>query len=85
MSRIFFFILSCCLIGWLFCNIDPDKTYSWYAGIWHGMFIVPNFIRSIFTDALYKAENYKTAYNVFYWVFSIICVLSTIFGGIGNK
>ena len=59
------YILVSCLVGWLLCNIDPDKTYTWYSGIWHGMFFISNFIRSWFTDALYKAESYTAAYNVF--------------------
>ena len=82
---IFFYILACCLVSWLFCDIDSKKTYSWYAGIWHGIFIIPNFIRSLFTDALYKAEHYTAAYNVFYWISSIMSVLITIFGGGSRK
>ena len=73
-------VLICCFVSWLFCNIDNEKMYSWYAGIWHGIFIVPNFVRSLFTDALYKAEHYTAAYNVFYWIFSIVSVTATIFG-----
>ena len=72
------------LLGWAFCDIDPDKTYSWYSGIWHGLFFVANWIRSWFGDALYKAESYTTAYNVFYWIFSILSVLG-LFGGSSRK
>ncbi len=25
-------------VSYFFCDIDPDVTYSWYAGIWHGLF-----------------------------------------------
>lgn len=73
-------ILVYCLIGWLVCNIEPGKEYTWYSGIYHGIFFVINFIRSLFTDALYKAEIYTTAYNVFYWIFSILAVFSFFFG-----
>lgn len=73
-------ILTYCFVGWLLCDIHPGETYSWYSGIWHGCFIVPNFIRSLFGDVLYKADFYTTAYNIFYWIFSIITVLSFIFG-----
>mgnify|MGYP003400363497 CR=1 FL=1 len=45
-TRIFVFIFLSCFIGWLLCDIDPNKTYTWYSGIWHGMFFIPNFIRS---------------------------------------
>ena len=38
-----------------------------------------------FTDALYKAEHYTAAYNVFYWISSIMSVLITIFGGGSRK
>ena len=51
-------------LGWLFCDIDSDKYYTWYSGIWHGLFFIPNLLRSWFGDALYKANNYSTAYNV---------------------
>lgn len=70
------YILVSCLVGWLLCNIDPDKTYTWYSGIWHGMFFISNFIRSWFTDALYKAESYTAAYNVFWWIFTGLSVFS---------
>ncbi len=79
-SRIIITILVYCLLGWLFCDIEPGKEYTWYSGIWHGLFFVINFVRSWFTDALYKADNYTTAYNVFYWIFSISSVLG-FFGG----
>lgn len=61
-----------CVIGWCFCDIDPVKEYSWYSGIWHGIFSAANAVKCIFTDSLFKAEEYTTAYNVFYWIFSII-------------
>lgn len=57
--------------AWLLCDIEPDKTYTWYSGIWHGMFFIVNIIRSMFTDALFKATDYTTAYNVFYWISAI--------------
>lgn len=77
-KRILIIILVYCFFGWLFCDINPVKEYTWYSGIWHGMFFPVNFVRSLFTDALYKAEVYTTAYNVFYWIFSILSVLGLI-------
>ena len=74
------YILVSCLVGWLLCNIDPDKTYTWYSGIWHDMFFISNFIRSWFTYALYKAESYTAAYNVFWWIFTGLSVFSFFFG-----
>lgn len=81
LSRIVITILVYSIAGWLLCNIDPDKEYIWYSGIWHGLFFVPNLIRSWFTDAIYKAETYTAAYNFFYWVVCIISVLGFLFGG----
>lgn len=83
--RLIITVLVYSFLGWLLCDIDPDKEYSWYSGIWHGLFFVANFIRSIFFDALYKAENYTTAYNIFYWIFSILSVFGFFFGGSGSS
>ena len=69
---IIFFILVSCFAGWLLCDIAPNETYTWYSGIWHGLFFFQNLILSWFTDALYKAEYYTTAYNVFWWFFTFI-------------
>jgi hypothetical protein len=77
--RLIITILVYSFIGWLLCNIDAAKEYAWYSGIWHGMFFIPNLIRSWFSDALYKAEFYTTAYNVFYWIFSILSVIGFLF------
>lgn len=79
--RIVVTILVYSFLGWLLCDINPNKEYGWLSGIWHGIFFVANWIRSLFWDSLYKAECYTTAYNVFYWIFSVISVLSFIFGG----
>ena len=48
-------VLVYCFFGWLLCDIVPGKEYTWYSGIWHGLFFVVNLVRSWFTDALYKA------------------------------
>lgn len=66
-----FLILASCLAAWLLCDIEPNETYTWYSGIWQGLFSFPNFILSLFTDTLCKAELYTTAYNVFWWIFAI--------------
>ena len=79
MTRIIITILVYSFFGWLLCDIDAAKDYSWYSGIWHGLFFFPNWIRSWFSDALYKAESYTTAYNVFYWIFSILSVIHFAF------
>lgn len=57
--------------SYFLCDISPDITYTWYSGIWHGLFFLPNWMWNGFRDNLYKAENYTTAYNVLWWIFSI--------------
>lgn len=79
--RIVITILVYSFLGWLLCDINPNKEYGWLSGIWHGIFFIANWIRSLFWDSFYKAECYTTAYNVFYWIFSLISVFSFIFGG----
>jgi hypothetical protein len=79
--RIIIKIIVMCFVGWLLCDIHANESYYWYSGIWHGMFLPVNFVRSlIFNDVLYKAIIYTTAYSVFYWIFGVISVLSVIFG-----
>ena len=85
MLRLVITIAVYCFLGWLLCDIDPSETYSWYSGIWHGLFFIPNLIRSWFGDALFKAEDYTTAYNVFYWIFAVLSVLGSVFGGSGSN
>ena len=75
------YVLVSGLIGWLLCDIDVEKVYTWYSGIWHGLFFVPNFIRHLVWNSPYKAEFYTTAYNIFYWIVSIISTFDFIFGG----
>ena len=80
-TRIIITIIVYCFFGWLLCDIEPGKEYTWYSGIWHGMFFVVNLVRSWFTNSLYKAEIYTPSYNVFYWIFSVFSVLGFLFGG----
>ena len=84
-TRILISIIVYCLAGWLFCDIDPTNHYEWYHGIWHGLFFVANFVRSFFMNCVYKASDYTTAYNVFYWIFSISSVLGALGGGAGSR
>ncbi len=79
LTRLYIYIAVMCLVGWLFCDINPEKTYTWYSGIWHGLFFIPNLIRSWFGDALYKANFYTDAYNVWWWITTIMSCISTIF------
>ncbi len=81
LSRILIYVCVSMFFGWLLCDIDPEKTYTWYSGIWHGLFFIPNLIRSWFSDAIFKANYYTTGYNDWWWVTVIFSCFSFIFGG----
>lgn len=71
------------ILATLFCKINPEETYYWYSGIWHGMFFIPNLLlHCFFSNALYKANVYTMAYNINWWIFTIffsyICMLVVI-------
>ena len=69
------------VIAKFFGDIDPEKTYTWYSGIWHGMIFIPNLVRSWFGDALYKANYYTTGYNIWWWILVVVNVWQALFGG----
>ena len=70
-----------CLLTTKICFINPDKNYTWYSGIWHGMFVIPHWIVSWFSDEIYcKAPNATTAYSIWWWI-SFLFVGLTILGG----
>lgn len=83
--RLIIQLLLWMLISYWLCDINPNETYSWYSGIWHGMFFIPNFLRSLSSNALYKAEYYTTAYNIWWWLSTIVFTMSSIFGEKGNN
>ena len=59
------------LVCWIF-NIEGDKEYGWFAGAWHGVWMVYNWIRSLFFDGVFvKAPIHTSAYNIFWWFFAI--------------
>ncbi len=71
-------ILVYYLIAYFFCSIDPEKTYSWYSGIWHGLFLLPNAIMSLFSDSIYvKAPNGTTAYYVFFYITAFLSLATS--------
>ena len=64
------------------CHISPEKTYYWHAGIWHGLFVIPNWIASWFIHGVYcKAQHYTTAYNIWWWIVSVSQIFGFVFGG----
>lgn len=49
------------IIARLWIDIDPLEEYTWYYGIIHGLFAIPNWIYSFFDhDVLCKAQLYTT-------------------------
>lgn len=77
--------LAFCLLTANICFINPHKNYTWYSGIWHGIFVIPNWIISWFTNDIYcKAPNSSTAYSIWWWI-SFILVGLGIFGGSSRK
>lgn len=77
-------LIACLVASWL-CDINSGTTYSWYHGIWHGIFFIPNLIRSIFTDAIFKAELYSSTYNIFWWITVVFEVLGILIGGFSKQ
>lgn len=77
--------LAFCLLTTKLCNINSDETYYWYSGIWHGIFVIPNWVLSWFTDDIYcKAPNSTTAYNIWWWI-SFIFIGLGILGKSNNR
>jgi hypothetical protein len=74
-----------CMITTKVCYISPNKTYSWYSGIWHGIFIIPHWVVSWFSDDIYcKAPNSTLAYSLWWW-FSFVFIGMGIFGKNSNR
>lgn len=73
--------LAFCLLTVKICYIDSNKSYTWLSGIWHGLFVIPHWIVSWFSDDIYcKAPNSTTAYSVWWWITFVFTNLG-IFGG----
>lgn len=62
-----------CFLSLQLCDININKEYSWYSGIWHGIFVVPKWVFSFFIDApiIFKARNSSIGYSIFWWIFLI--------------
>lgn len=46
---------------------------------------IPNWFRSWFGDAMYKANYYTTGYNVWWWITTFFSSVSFIIGGANYK
>ncbi len=77
--------LAFCLLSNRICYINPEKTYTWYSGIWHGIFVIPNWVMTWFADDIYcKAPLRTAAYHVWWWI-SFIFIGLSVFGGGSNQ
>lgn len=78
--------LAFCLLSTKICFINPDKSYTWYSGIWHGLFVIPHWIVSWFSDEIYcKAPNATTAYSIWWWLTFVFSTLSILGGSSRNR
>jgi len=78
--------LAFCLLSTKICYINPVKSYKWYSGVWHGIFVIPHWIVSWFSDDIYcKAPNATTAYSIWWWISFIFGGLSILGGGRRNR
>jgi len=62
-----------CFIANKWCHISPSVEYDWYMGIWHGIFIVPNWAMSLVLDKhiLCQAPHHTAAYMIWWWILLI--------------
>lgn len=69
-----------CVIAYFIASISEYKEYSWYMGIWHALFVVPNFLLHCFYDSniLYYAKEHTTAYGIFFWLVFVIGIIPGI-------
>ena len=62
------------LAAYFFCHINSGVTYTWYSGIWHGIFWFPNLVMSLFSDSIYfKAPLCTTGYSICFYVTIVFC------------
>lgn len=66
-------------IACLICNIDASDSYSWLSGLFHGLFILPNYIRYLYDDdILWYANFHTTAYVVFFWISALFVLYNHV-------
>ena len=60
--------------------IVVDKAYGWFGGLFHGAFLIPNWIISWFTDGhLLRAPLCSGAYNIWWLAGAVLGIISSIF------
>lgn len=75
-----------CVAAYYLASIDYSNEYSWYMGIWHAIFVVPNFLlhHCCDTNILYYAEEHTTAYSVFFWIIFVTSIVPGIYQYLKN-
>ena len=63
---------------WFWSLFDVNPEGGWWQGIWQGVAFPWNFVRSLFTDCLYKSPGCSTAYNVFFWINAISSTIGLV-------
>lgn len=70
-----------CMQNLSFKGRSRRSEFWWYTpGIWHGLFFIPNLVKSWFGDTLFKAESYTLAYNVWWWIVVVLQGVLILFG-----
>lgn len=74
------FAIICVAANYL-SHIDANEEYSWYMGIWHAVFIIPNLLLHFCYDSniLFFAKEHTSAYALFFWVIFVIFGIPAIF------
>lgn len=68
--------MACLLAMWI-CDIEPGVKYHWLSGIWHGIFVIPNFIRHVISHkVLMMADKGSEAYYIFFWIVTIATAIT---------
>ena len=70
-----------CVAAYYLATIDYSREYSWYMGVWHAIFVAPNFLLQHCYDStiLFYAKEHTTAYSVFFWIIFVTLILPAIF------
>lgn len=68
-----------CFLSTVICDINPDVSYTWYSGIWHGLFVVPHWVVSWFSEeTLLKAPIRTSGYTFWWWTIVVIVCLGLL-------
>lgn len=76
-------MLAILLCMWF--EIDGETEYVWWQGIFHGWWILPNWVISLMIDDWYvEAPHHTVAYAFFWWMGLIFSAVPTVWQIIKN-